>query len=612
MSAAAGAFPAVALVAGVIFVASQLNHGWVPHDDGTLAQSAERVLDGELPHRDFAELYTGGLTFLNAGVFWAAGDNLFWLRVPMFLVFLVYLLCVFSLARRLTTPAVASLAALFAVAWGPPVYPAAMPSWYTLYFAVIGAFALLRHRETAHARWLVLAGLMGGLSLAFKITGVWYIFAVALYCLFADWAPSGGGRQAGADSRPSRLAYRSIAIAAPVVVVAVVAKVLSSDAGLTEVVNFFLPVAAVSGAAIWSGLRVIGPESRERLLDLLRLLIPFLGGVLVPLAVLMAPYLATGSIGDLYEGTLVTPQERLQTTYLATAGPAALVFALPVLAVFVICRRRAVAARRLDRAACVVALALVASSVTFVGYQMLWFSVTALLPAGVLLGVFVLLRYRERTERADQAVTYLLLALAALMSLVQFPFGAPVYFCFVAPLAMLAWLAMFRLAGFSARLHGFFPLIFLCALVVFGFVVNHGTLYEAGLQPVSNSHTAVLDRGTAWIRVTPEQRSVYRRAAFLLRRHSSSPYIFAGPDTPELYVLSGRRNPTRSLFDLLDPSNSARGRHLLRTLDERRITAIAINHVPSFSNPLGGDVVDRLRVEYPHRERVSTFEIRWK
>src|ERR1044072_8503201 len=63
------ALPALVLVAGAVFVASQLNHGWIPWDDGTLAQSAQRVLDGELPQRDFAELYMGRLSFLNAGVF---------------------------------------------------------------------------------------------------------------------------------------------------------------------------------------------------------------------------------------------------------------------------------------------------------------------------------------------------------------------------------------------------------------------------------------------------------------------------------------------------------------------------------------------------------------
>ena len=255
---------------------------------------------------------------------------------------------------------------------------------------------------------------------------------------------------------------------------------------------------------------------------------------------------------------------------------------------------------------------LLLSTVTLVGYLTCGMRRPSLLPAGIFVGVVLLVRYAARTRVDEQAVTFLLLALAALTSLVRFPFGAPVYFCFVAPLALLAWLAMFQLAGFRARLHGFFPVVLLGSLVAFGFVVNHGVLYRVGIRPMSNPQTVILDRGTAWIRVTPEHRAIYRRAALLLRRHSTGEYIFAGPDTPELYVLSGRRNPTRSIFDLLDPSSSARGRQLLRTLDERHVTAIAINSSPAFSEPLGKDVVARLRVEYPRHERVGSFEIRWK
>ena len=68
---------AAALIGGAVFVTWQLNRGWVPLDEGTLAESAQRVLAGELPHRDFAELYTGGLSFMNAGVLWLTGGNLF-------------------------------------------------------------------------------------------------------------------------------------------------------------------------------------------------------------------------------------------------------------------------------------------------------------------------------------------------------------------------------------------------------------------------------------------------------------------------------------------------------------------------------------------------------
>ena len=276
--AADSVVPVVGLVGGAVFVASQLNHGWVPWDDGTLAQSAQRVLLGELPHRDFAELYTGGLSFLNAGVLWITGGNLFWLRAPMFLLFIAYLPCVYLIARRFASPAVATLAALFAVAWGPPIYPAAMPSWYTLYLAVIGAYVLVRHHETTHARWLVLAGAMGGLSVAIKITGLWYVLAVVLYFLFSDWRSTRSEPREHGDSHLYALGYRAVAVAVPVVVLAVVGSVLASNLGSAEIVNFLLPVAAVCVIALWSGIRLALPDARARVLSLLRLMFPFLVG----------------------------------------------------------------------------------------------------------------------------------------------------------------------------------------------------------------------------------------------------------------------------------------------------------------------------------------------
>src|SRR5260370_22436693 len=37
----------------IVYMATHLKLGWVPHDEGTLGLSADRVWDGELPHPDF-------------------------------------------------------------------------------------------------------------------------------------------------------------------------------------------------------------------------------------------------------------------------------------------------------------------------------------------------------------------------------------------------------------------------------------------------------------------------------------------------------------------------------------------------------------------------------
>src|SRR5689334_2226583 len=49
---------------------------WVPHDEGLFADMADRVMRGELPHRDYVELYTGGLAYLDAFAWKVFGRDL--------------------------------------------------------------------------------------------------------------------------------------------------------------------------------------------------------------------------------------------------------------------------------------------------------------------------------------------------------------------------------------------------------------------------------------------------------------------------------------------------------------------------------------------------------
>ena len=149
--------------------------GWIPFDDGALAQSAERLLQGQLPHRDFDEVYTGGLTWLNAGAFRLLGTNLLSLRLVLFAVFLCWVPVVFYIASRFVRPVAAAGVVLLGVVWSLPNYSAAMPSWYNLFLATFGVAALFRHLEDGRRRWLMLSGVAGGLSVLVKIVGLYDI-----------------------------------------------------------------------------------------------------------------------------------------------------------------------------------------------------------------------------------------------------------------------------------------------------------------------------------------------------------------------------------------------------------------------------------------------------
>src|SRR3984893_629975 len=78
------------LISG-IYAGAHLKRGWVPHDEGAFAQSADRVLHGELPHRDYTEIYTGGLAYLNAFAFRYLGEDLAVLRIVLFVFFLLWI-----------------------------------------------------------------------------------------------------------------------------------------------------------------------------------------------------------------------------------------------------------------------------------------------------------------------------------------------------------------------------------------------------------------------------------------------------------------------------------------------------------------------------------------
>ena len=72
----------------------------------------------------------------------------------------------------------------------------------------------------------------------------------------------------------------------------------------------------------------------------------------------------------------------------------------------------------------------------------------------------------------------------------------------------------------------------------------------------------------------------------------------AFPDAPEVYFLSGLRNPTGVLFDFFD-EDDGRVERVLATLDEHDVGVVVIKLNPSFSGRPPPDLMQELEARYP-------------
>lgn len=599
----------VAWVLSTAYMASYINRGWVPHDEGALAQSAERVLSRELPHRNFDEVYTGGLSYLNAFGFQHLGISLASLRMILFGFFVAWVPAVYYVAARFASPIAAGGTTLLAVAWSVPNYSAAVPSWYNLFFAVFGMAALLRYLETESRGWLVLAGVCGGLSFLAKLSGLYYVAAVLLFLAFREQCLT--RLEQGATRKRGRAYAIFIGIALLLFVFLVVA-VLRSRLRLAELIHFLLPQVTLAMLLLWRESHGLSGSNRKRFGTLFRMLVPFGLGVAAPIAVYLIPYVLTGSLGAFLRGVFLLPTRRLIFASLEPSGNMQPLLCLAAVLVTAMYTRFPV--HWFSKAVLMLALASVLTTAvrSATVYQYIWNSVVLLIPFTVVLGAILLKDWPGKNGRSFlwQQQVMLLLCVVGVCSLVQFPFAAQIYFCYVAPLLALALLGVVSQRVAAARfLLGSllsFYLLFAALWVTPSFIYAMGYRY----QPDPETRRLALQRAGG-LRVTPSEAQEYERLIPLVQDHAAGEYIYAAPDCPEVYFLSGLRNPTRNLFDFLDDP-AGRTARILSTLETHHVKVVAILTQPAFSGPLEPDLRAALIERFPDSVSVGRFEVRWR
>ena len=580
-------------------------YGMFPHDEGQYGQSAVRILGGELPHRDFHEMYSGGLSYWHALLFWLFGEQLIVLRRALVVLAMPAVLAAYAIALRFTASTV--LAAIVAVAGIIASVGTMHTVWANLYLGFVSmiiAWLLVRYCDDEQPKWILVAGVLCGVAIAIKITGLYTLAATAVAITFRGTERTGApGGETGLSDRTGwlergyRWAVAAAAIAAGPLLVA-------AHPTANTLAYFTAPTIAIGVALLAAGRRF----NSGALLRRHSILFAATTGVV---AICLTPWIAAGAIRELYDGIMVQPRTRLAAAHWPPPAMIRCLLAIPLVAatqVFGPCRRWRqfqIGAAVFTPVCC--ALGILCGNVTSTlavldGWR--WFPAV-----GIPLAMAAL--WRQRGAGDSHNAVYAIHSVTAFSLLNQYPYSIPFYFLFQMPLVMLAMIGnsitaeeavgardralRFRLASIILCIGSF--------AVALGFRFGRTGFFGASWDSWLDPRPAAIS-GLA----VPESiaRPYDEMKALFDENLLASQTILAGPDCPDVYFFTRRRNPTPVVYDIFvsDPFYS---KSLAGIASSPLVGAVVINTSPAFAQPWNAEAVAMLAENFGRRKQIGRF-----
>jgi hypothetical protein len=390
---------------------------------------------------------------------------------------------------------------------------------------------------------------------------------------------------------------------------------LRSRLGAIEIFHFLLPAAAICAFLLWDEWQAGYGRFSLRLRTFFGLFLPFGCGVAIPIGLFLVPYFLTNSLDDFVQGIFVLPQKRFEHASmnfpsiltLAASVPYALLLLRPLVT------KEGSDMTTKFQIALIIPLGLAVSLAENLRvYSFLWLSVRSLAVVAVLVGCVTLYRsfLASAVSENQRQILFLLVIMTALISLIQFPFAAPIYFVYTAPLIALTLLAVVMVQSQAPRLlhaailgsYFFFAVLW----------INTSYVWHLGGRYRSYQPGSILDPDRAGIRVVDVDKALYSRMIDLIRKHrGSTDYIYAAPDCPEVYFLAGMHNPTRTIFNFLSRSKNEPA-ELLELLKAKNVNVVVINERLHFSGALSPTLIALLSDRFPFSVDLGQFTVRWK
>jgi len=554
-------FKSVAALASVVLISTIImfiyhNRNWAPADEGIYAHVAERVLGGQVLHRDVQDLYPGYVNLANAAAFSLLGVRIVSMRYLLAVLTVIQAGIMFLILRRQGV-ATAFVGALVFTSLGFVQFLNPTANWYVLFFVVIVIAWLTWSRDESTSRDFVLGFLLGTTFLFRQLSGVFLASGVLVFLLL---------EKPGTVGSDGRVLARAILALIAIVLTAYILRA-------TDPFGWFLfgvwPLAVL--ALSWSRTTRSNREVVESLSKLA------LGGLVSALP-LVAYHFAHGALGDWFQDTFGAAMSLSTLGFMNRPG----YLMMGILA------WRGFQSGDLDRF-------LNAGLYTF------------LLLMSALLG---LLLFRALVRGRCSGI-HPLPVIATFYALVSLHYQVPIYLFYTVGLSLAAVLLL--TADFNPGVRGF-------TVGVTSMIGGVALYYQAGMplsislqDTIAGERrfpTTPLQSAVAGIYVDAQEAQLYKSLIRLIDQQTQpGDTIFVLPNDAELYFLGRRNNPFRFYNTAVGVRSAADVDSVLHVIRCHAPKLVFYDPTGKYNTPASVRIADAVRRQYEKLASVPPFEV---
>src|SRR6266567_8036597 len=160
--------PLLVFLFSLAYLCVFLRYSSLEPDEGILLQGGQRILDGQIPYRDFFSFYTPGAFYLVAAMFKVFGNAFVVARMSLAITGAACSVVTYALARRVCSRGFALLAAALTTVAGVAYRFLVLHNWYSTLLACLALYSAVRLLESRKPAWAFATGSLCSLTVMFE------------------------------------------------------------------------------------------------------------------------------------------------------------------------------------------------------------------------------------------------------------------------------------------------------------------------------------------------------------------------------------------------------------------------------------------------------------